>query len=170
MTSSPLPSACGDVPLHGPRAQSSKQGPSKKGPLETGPWESVSETGRGLIAHPGVGRDSHPAWVRFKRHDRQQHGPAAAWARRFRCFGPAASRLPGLRTRVCHLGFAWPRSCAAPQLRGPAGLGCVGPAAVRPRVPSQFLAGCMGCNNLFFFGPPRPRGGGNENKGGPNKK
>ena len=66
-------------------------------------------------------------------------GPAAARPRRFRCVGPAAVRLPGLRTRVCHLGFAWPRSCAAPQLRGPAGLGCVGPAAVRPRVPSQFL-------------------------------
>ena len=39
------------------------------------------------------------------------------------CVGPAAVRLPGLRTKVCHLGLAWPRSCAAPQLRGPAGLG-----------------------------------------------
>ena len=34
--------------------------------------------------------------------------------------------------KVCHLGFEWPRSCAVPQLHGPAGLGCVGPAAVRP--------------------------------------
>ena len=46
---------------------------------------------------------------------------------RFRCVGPAAVRLPGLRTKVCHLGFAWPRSCAAPLLRGPAGLGASAP-------------------------------------------
>ena len=45
------------------------------------PGESVSETGRGLISHPGVCRDSHPAGVRFARHDRQQHGPAAARGR-----------------------------------------------------------------------------------------
>ena len=36
--------------------------------------------------------------------------------------GPAAVRLPGVRTKVRHLGFAWPRSCAAPLLRGPGGL------------------------------------------------
>ena len=34
--------------------------------------------------------------------------------RRFWCVGPASVRLPGLHTRVCHLGFAWPSSCAAP--------------------------------------------------------
>ena len=56
--------------------------------------------------------------------------------------GPAAMQLPGLCTRVWHLGFARPRSwaacagrrrCAAPQLHGPAGLGCAGPAAERLR-------------------------------------
>ena len=56
---------------------------------------------------------------------------------------PSAAAILGPRTARTGP-FAGPRSCAAPQLHGPAGLGCVGPAAVRPRVPSQFLACCTG--------------------------
>ena len=42
-------------------------------------------------------------------------GPGASGANRGGvAFDPAAARLPGLHTRVCHLGFAWPRSCTAP--------------------------------------------------------
>ena len=39
----------------------------------------------------------------------QVHGPTGLG-----CVGPAAVRLPGLRTRVCQLGFAWPCSPSGP--------------------------------------------------------
>ena len=74
---------------------------------------------------------------------RQRCCPTAARPRRLGCIGPAAVRQPGLRqpglhTKVCDLGFAWPRTCTAPQLHGPAGLVASAPqrrspAAARPR-------------------------------------
>ena len=69
------------------------------------------------------GRDSHRGL-----RPRGRELPAAERPRRFR-----VRRPPGLRARICHLGF-----CAAPQLRGPAGLGFAAPqlrglAVERPR-------------------------------------
>ena len=58
-------------------------------------------------------------------------GPAAARPRRFRCVGPAAVWHPGLRTKICDLGFAWPLSSAAQQLRGPTGLCASAPQLCR---------------------------------------
>ena len=49
----------------------------------------------------------------------------------------------GVRTKVRHLGFAWPRSCAAPLLRGPAGLGSSAPQLCGSWIRVNFQCCCF---------------------------
>ena len=152
----------------------------RAGPEFASRVRSVSESGRGLTSHPGVGRvhirlvaglrNTWGPWLFGFRdcvqggfHQHHQPGalvpepgppvrappspPVRRWwwgvggggmirllmAPHFRpgASAPQLVRLPDLRTKVCHLGFAWPRSCTASLLHGPAGLGASAPQLVR---------------------------------------
>ena len=68
--------------------------------------------GRGAWTGPGPGQGAGVPCQGPGAGSRPVRGPGA---------DPAALRRSGLHTKVCHLGFEWPRTCTAPQLHVSAG-------------------------------------------------